>query len=655
MLELSLLRYVPSYFRMLGFFSNFLLLSCFFGLSLGMLARGRRSAFAWSIPAAAAVVALVSLGGWGANLDFGRVNVLFFGSEYLEEAQRNLPLVFVLSAVFAGALAVFFGLGQELSDRLERVPPLSGYAVNLVASLFGSVTYTALSASGVHPSIWFAVAALPLAPLLPRRLLPVALYMLGTVCLVAVPLSDRSSIWSAYSRLSLDRGDGKHFTIYVNGISHQTMVPAADNRGYMVPYLAYGGVTGRPVEHLVVVGAGSGNDVNAALHCGVRRIEAVEIDPQINALGRQFHPEQPWSNPNVQVHFGDGRLYLQTYPDKVDMVTFGAVDSLSLLSGFASTRLESNLFTLESFRAARNILKPDGVLALYNNFRESWLVGRYYRQLADLFGEQNVLLITLPPRPTLSLKDGSVDQAAALLLAGDVAPARAWLVKQSSLVETRFDDTWQSVAPATDDWPFPYLRRPEIPAHNLLSVGLLLALSLACAGLVLRQSIWRIQPGMFWLGAGFMLVETRGISRLALLFGTSWLNTSLAICAVLALALLGVGVSRYLKPRQAQFPLLVGLLGCLALDGVLPTEYLLSLSTPVRALVALPMLFSPMLFSSLLFAHRLRREPSAAQALGSNLLGSMVGGVLENVSTLLGTRWLLLVIALVYVQAHRSK
>ena len=52
---------------------------------------------------------------------------------------------------------------------------------------------------------------------------------------------------------------------------------------------------------MLVLGAGSGTDVVAALRHGARHVDAVEIDPVIVRLGRQYHPDQPYSDPRVTV------------------------------------------------------------------------------------------------------------------------------------------------------------------------------------------------------------------------------------------------------------------------------------------------------------------------------------------------------------------
>jgi hypothetical protein len=64
-------------------------------------------------------------------------------------------------------------------------------------------------------------------------------------------------------------------------------------------------------------------------------------------------------------------------------------------------------------------------------------------------------------------------------------------------------------------------------------------------------------------------------------------------------------------------------------------------------MVALPIFFAALIFSSLL-----RTRSDSASALGWNLLGAIVGGVLEYSSMTVGIRALYLVAALAYVGAY---
>ena len=84
----------------------------------------------------------------------------------------------------------------------------------------------------------------------------------------------------------------------------------------------------------------------------------------------------------------DARHYLRTTRKKYDLVVFALIDSLTMQSTFSGVRLESYMFTVESFRAVRQRLSPNGVLVIYNYFRERWLVDRLANTAAAAFGEE---------------------------------------------------------------------------------------------------------------------------------------------------------------------------------------------------------------------------------------------------------------------------
>ena len=67
-------------------------------------------------------------------------------------------------------------------------------------------------------------------------------------------------------------------------------------------------------------------------------------------------------------------------------MVFALIDSLTVQSSFSGVRLESYMFTKESFEAVRDHLSPRGVMVLYNYFREKWLVDRLANTAAEVFG-----------------------------------------------------------------------------------------------------------------------------------------------------------------------------------------------------------------------------------------------------------------------------
>ena len=90
-----------------------------------------------------------------------------------------------------------------------------------------------------------------------------------------------------------------------------------------------------------------------------------------------------------------------------------------------------------------------------------------------------------------------------------------------------------SIEAATDDWPFLYMQDRHIPQHYVVALLLILAVSVASVLWVLRGQSGGWSWQFFFLGAGFMLLETKAIIQFALLWGSTWIVASLAIASVL--------------------------------------------------------------------------------------------------------------------------
>src|SRR5256885_15144762 len=152
----------------------------------------------------------------------------------------------------------------------------------------------------------------------------------------------------------------------------------------------------------MIIGAGSGNDVSAALRAGVKRADAVEIDPRIYEIGRRLHPDKPYADARVTVRLDDGRSFARTTPGKYDLAVYALVDSLVLHSGYSSLRLENFLFTREAFEDVKRTLKPGGVFAMYNYYRQGWVIGRLKTMAEKVFGKENgPIVISLPDQESI--------------------------------------------------------------------------------------------------------------------------------------------------------------------------------------------------------------------------------------------------------------
>jgi hypothetical protein len=207
-----------------------------------------------------------------------------------------------------------------------------------------------------------------------------------------------------------------------------------------------------------------------------------------------------------------------------------------------------------------------------------------------------------------------------------------------------------SVAPATDDWPFLYMRDRHIPSHYLWALALVLVVSVVAVRGVVWGTAVAFSWHFFFLGAGFMLLETKSIIQFALLWGSTWVVASLAILSVLLMAMVATWVVSRVEITR---PWLVGgvLLALLAASFALPVGRLAFDSLGLESIVYAALMFSPILCAGLLFGSSLKRTPDIPAAYGANLLGAMVGGVAEYLSLVTGFQTLLLVVAGCYVAA----
>jgi hypothetical protein len=167
---------------------------------------------------------------------------------------------------------------------------------------------------------------------------------------------------------------------------------------------------------------------------------------------------------------------------------------------------------------------------------------------------------------------------------------------------------------------------------------------------VLRGQQGRWSWEFFLLGAGFMLLETKSIIQFALLWGSTWVVASLAIAAVLTMALVANAIVARVEIRR---PWLVGtvLLALLGLNYLIPVGRVGVESRVLESVFYAVLMFSPIVCAGLLFGSAIKYSTSLPRDYGTNLLGAMVGGVGEYLSLLTGYSMLLLLIAACYAGA----
>lgn len=666
--ELTLIRYVPGQMRVLGYFTNFVLLAAFLGLGIGILAARRWPRASWpSRVAPLALLAVVLLSHLGSGLQVRPSAGQFLFLEYQSHGV-HIPLYPFLLVSYALMAAGFVPLGHAVGRTLEGPRPLLRYGLNIAGSLLGIALFVVASALSTPPWVWIVLCGPLLLVCLRGAALPWKAVGLASVVVAAcwVGQTSSDSTWSPYQKLTRAPlhvhprlgviQDWRHrdlpaatraelrqltpaegFVIRVNDDSYQTPVnlseaAVARHRGLWKLQQQYDIAfkTHLPPGRVLVLGAGTGNDVAAALRAGATHVDAVEIDPLILELGRQ-HPERPYADPRVTAHVEDGRSFLARTSQRYDMIVYGLVDSHVLLTHRANVRLDSYVFTKESFALARRRLKPDGVLVVSHAVGLPWFVERMRATLAAAFG-----------KPPLVLRDEQLYHPLGYIyVAGEGVRAGRALKSPPGEV-------------LTDDWPFVYLEQAAIPGGYLLAMLLMAVVSVAGLRGVSGRRLGSLNGFFFALGAGFLLLETRGITVLALLAGSTWGVNAAVFAGVLLMALaatwmvartVGDGVQRM---PWAAYALLAA---TLAVNLLLPLDTLAALPMAWRIMLGAAVVSAPLLASGVVYARGLALAGDADSALASNLVGALLGGLLEYSSMMVGFRMLLLPAAAFYLLA----
>jgi len=687
-LELAAIRWFPANVLFLTFFTNTVLLACFLGMSIGCLAAERPRNYLSGTPVLLAIaLGAAHLVEWSrthlGGVEIGSVvspQLVFFGAEYQarDPSKFVVPIEVVAGVLFALIALAMLGPGQVLGRALARVPNrLEAYTINIGGSLAGVLLFTACSFWQVGPIWWFGgvvvILAYLLMPVRPVRALTLAAGLAVILFLAAgdVRLPGHDRFWSPYYRVDYDAPNRR---ITVNLIGHQQMIPRAwPAPAYALPHLMNRDAGRPPFAQVLIIGAGSGNDVSRALEWGATRVDAVEIDPVIQRLGLRHHPDRPYSDPRVIVHLDDGRNALHSTTKQYDLIVYALVDSLVLHSNHSNIRLESYLFTAEAFADVRKRLRPGGVFVMYNYFRQGWIVARLDAMLQSTFGAQNPIVLNLPARETVRPYDVMYGEFT-MFIAGATDPLKEAFARSPSYQvpadrapdpstpngfggdpragytqfrPTRVVPPGVPLTPATDSWPFLYLRQPMIPPLSLRGMGVMALVAAVMLAPFLRRSSSvaleaRSPAGllvqMACLGAGFMLIETRAVVQMALLFGGTWLVNAIVFCAMLVMILGANLFVLAVKPRSLT-PFYVALLLSLAAGLAIPLDSFLGLSRSVQIAASCLVAFTPILFAGIVFAVSFGRATETSRAFGMNVAGAMIGGLAEYSSMLLGFQY----------------
>ncbi len=675
-LELVLIRWIGTEIRLFAYLGNLILVVCFFGVGLGCYLADRPvqpDRIGWN---ALLLVVLISNPLQWKGLDLKQTTVLLSGFEDLSIWQGSAgqtALQVVAGLLIMGVLLylvarIFLPAGQILGRALTGHPSvIRAYSVNIVGSLGGVWLFQGLSWAATPPAVWFGVSAgwlLALALTQGERAARAGALAAAAAVVVGVGASSPDRIvWSPYQKLQIRPfvpGDSREgvqhgYLMEVNGTFYQLLLDLSERFVHAHPGALDADLVKRSdynlpfafkpdARRVLIVGAGSGNNAAAALRHGVEQVDCVEIDPQIYEVGRQLHPERPYDSSRVRMFINDARAFFKHAEGSYDLIWFGWLDAHTLGSSYNNLRLDHYVYTRESFREARRLLADDGLLVVNFVAQREWIADRLYALLRELFpheplvyraeqlpfwyGVNGVTLIAGRHPVTLdSLRDDASRQA----------------------LRTRLVSLPGTTRVTTDDWPDLYLESAKLPKLHLLT-----SLAVVGAVLLVRRRGFGLVGGMdwpfFWLGAAFLLLEVQTVSRATLLFGMTWVVNGIVISAVLVMILAANAVAA-LWPRLPRWLPVVGLAVTVAGLATAPLDVFNALSGLGKLSAATIFLTAPVFFAGLLFIRWFAVCADKPRALGANLIGALVGGLLETLSFLAGMRALVVLVGLFYLVA----
>lgn len=631
LLELILIRFLPAQIAYLGYYSNFILLASFVGIGLGMMFTKDKRDFIWAVPTTLLILCAI--------ISIFPVTVLpdSSGEIHFTSSLTNflIPEIIFLPFLFVSIVLLFIILSQRLGKLLNKIPPLTAYTWDIVGSLTAIVIFTFFSYLQKGPVVWFGLFAFVFLYLTKesskRWRTACVLFLILEIGLFAF---SQNTYWSPYQKITLEEkvSGQKQTLLSVNNIGHQVFGerPYEFWPLYTTPYIAFKDYS---YTNILIIGAGSGNDVATALKFTDATIDAVEIDPVIYKIGKDLHPEKPYQSDRVHIHINDARSFLENTKRQYDLVIFALPDSLMLASTHGNIRLESFLFTKEAFMAAKNHMSPDGKIVLYNYYRQPWLVAKLAGMLDEVFGSSTYVL----------QDEKSVGYPAALINGNNIYGISR---------DVQFSDTLpREYKASTDDWPFLYLSKPTIPVFYLILLAVIGLFVYAFLSRGMQKPLFsQIQPTYFFLGAGFLLLETKSIIQFSLLFGATWIVNALVFFAILSMVLVAIHIADRVKNLPV-YPLYILLGIALFLQYSMPIEFFLQFAPGTKYVFVSLLTFAPIFIANLIFSALFKTSKNNAHNFSSNLLGAAFGGILEYAALLLGYHNLTLVIMLCYFLA----
>ena len=662
-IELSIIRIHSSYFQLFAYFKNLSLLSCFLGLGVGYsFSKIKFYSLNWTFPIIALQVSFMYL------LKDTPVTLFFqnpiseiwnMGQAPAIGALHIILIYFFISVKFLLNAVAFVPLGHLVAKLMYNCDTLKAYSYDLIGAIFGVVIFTILSFIWTGPMVWLIISFTVLIYFQHNLNLNIKFNCLSLILLVlslsAFNDTSKRDFHSPYQNISVKFNNNQSvpITVQSNNLWLQTPINLSTkfyqeqnlswHEFYTIPYT----MTAKNFKKILIVGSGTGNDVATALRSTNAMIDAVEIDPLVSDLGIKYHPEQPYSNKRVTLTINDARNYIKETKNRYDLIVYSLLDSHASLSSKGGVRLDSYVYTAESFFEAKKKINDDGIIFLSFAISTEEMGNKIYKMLKMNFDLDPVILRNGTSDEKNNFKEGIY----AFLVSDkkiNLDLSNTYYVITDLFKNKKFYD---DVDISTDDWPFFYMSYRIYPISYTILITIIFIISLFFLKQHTKMSYKKFSFTSFFLGVGFMLMETKGITELAKIYGSTWIVVSVVIITILLMAYLAnllIIKKTKISINKVYFLLIFSLfISYLAtfIDFYNYPTLLLKFAVPI-------ILTFPVFFSGLAFSKELLSYGSTANALSCNVLGAIVGGLLEYNSMYFGFKFLYLLAMIFYIFAY---
>jgi len=679
--ELLIIRWLTCDFKSFLVFKNFPLVTCFVGLGVG-LSLGDDKNFKdapWAMLATSLCMLLMI--GVGINDALFPSAGLFqwFNFELFSGWQRLLLATEVAAAVLVCLAGPFFFmvcLGSRIGVLFNQQKPLSAYCIDIAGAICGSLCFSISSFFCAQPAMQLIVPALVLLLCLKpqQNSLKTGGLLVAAVAAAFVAMTfnaDGEVRWTPYYRLIIDEIKIPQ-NLISNGHPTSTQLFLFENHGFMqalldpdVELTPEGEKNPRfkqvvDFSHLrrsyyelphqlkhnddvLILGCGAGSDVREALKHGAKWIDGVEIDPETLKLGHKYN--EAYNSPIVHLHCDDARSFINKTTKKYDLIFVALLDAMGLV-GQSSMRTDSYIHTADSYHKCLSLLKPGGMLVIsFGNAaggKGDWLRDKMYDTIKAAAG--------YPPIAVLAPNTYG-------FIAGDIVRSgeiRGMIKKAGLEIADIPADNTERIT--TDDWPYLYIRPIGIDAPYCSVLLVVIALVLFCGRKLLfaktnTGSDWQL----FFLGTAFILLELQSISRLSLLYGNTWLTSSIVVNGVLVMILAANFLIIKLGMPSKQGLFYAGLLASLLLSYFLPVGAIFAANPEATLLnnsIITFVTLLPMFMAGLVFATAYSRVTTPGRSFAFNLMGSVLGGLLDYMSIYFGINSLILFAVAFYLCSY---